>query len=479
MNEVRNLLVKLGELPPPSGNNQNIRVINADLNPETFRYLKGLERQWQQVSPNPLLLPAEDRFKDQLAPDDTKRKGSTDTETDTDTETETETETPHDSDQTQANDLPLKTAPPQMDHDTVSSHRDTQQWTALLAQNASDADQSLASEPIRFEIDAAGNLVISSRDTAALDRLEDLMLQFAPPRRAYHTFITKYTSANWVKLNLEDFFKDEDDKKNDSNSFSRWYFGFDDQEDNKQGPSGLGRSAKLRFLADIDTGTIVVSNASAEQLKTIEELIRLWDVPEPVNNRRVRYTRLVSIGYGRAGKIAETIKETYRDLLSSNDKAFQQPGQAAQGGGNQVQKANAANVRSGGSELVDMGGSGQQGGGADFSFKGKLSLGIDELGNTLLVSAEGEELLKLVCDMIDQLDKAARASDGVRVMNMPASVNAGALEMALRTLQSGTQQSASSPASGIQRGNSPGSPAEKGSANGRRQSSTVVEATDG
>lgn len=516
MNEVRNLLVKLGELPPPTGNDRNIRVINADINPETFRYLKGLERQWQQIAPNPLVLPSEERF-------ETKSN-----------ETESAPET-----QPNEPELPLKSETRPDEDDTVLMQTDQKRLTATFDQNDGDTPVAQSStgepgqidstaelpeakdirsvddferefmpsnqkplekgdnvqgaeagvgepgtakqvEPIRIEIDAAGNLVISSRDTAALDRLEDVMLQFSPPKRAYHTFTTQYASATWVKLNLEEFFEDEDDKKDDSDRFPRWIFGFDDEEDDKKGPSGLGRAAKLKFLADIDTGTIVVSNASAEQLKTIEELIRLWDVPEPVNNRRVRYTRLVTLKFGRAGRVAETIKETYRDLLSSNDKAFQQAGQGGQGGGggNQVPKANAANARSGGSELVDMGGSGQQGGGADFSFKGKLSLGIDELGNTLLVSAEGEQLLKLVCDMIDQLDQAAKTSDGVRVVNLPASINASSLEMALRTLQSGTSQAAPAASNVPQPSPQRGSPAAKPSTN-RSPAPAAVESPDG
>jgi hypothetical protein len=142
------------------------------------------------------------------------------------------------------------------------------------------------------------------------------------------------------------------------------------------------------------------------------------------------------------------------NLLSSNDKAFQQA-QPNQGGGQPSVPKNAVSTgrSGGGSELVDTGGSGQQGGGSDFSFKGKLSLGIDSVGNTLLVSAEGEPLLKLVCDMIDQLDSAARSSDGVRVVNLSTTINPATLEMALRTLNSASggatnDRSAGGPVSG-------------------------------
>jgi type II secretory pathway component GspD/PulD (secretin) len=531
MSEVRNLLVKLGELPSPDGNSRVVRMIEADASPETYQYLRGLEKQWQQLSPNPLIIPSADRFAPELKPEakpgrDAAPGGSSGGESGTGGESQT-------GDDGEPKAVPLKSGASEAsaparpaDDDLAANHpaNEAAAWrnaasTSRAAENvalrltamrqtviaapttaeetgghanpagkiesvddfdrafppradrtspntaASDdatmpADQPIGSsdspdtvEPIRIEVDAAGNLVLSSRDTAALDRLEDVMLRYAPPRKNYHTFQTQHASATWIKLNLEDFFEQEDEDDGGANNLSRWIFGFD-QEKKETGGSGLGRPAKLRFISDIDTGTIVVSNATAEQLETIGELIRLWDVPEPVNDRKVRYTRLVSLKYGRAEKVAETIKETYRDLLSSNDKAFQQA-QPNQGGGQPSVPKNAVSTgrSGGGSELVDTGGSGQQGGGSDFSFKGKLSLGIDSVGNTLLVSAEGEPLLKLVCDMIDQLDSAARSSDGVRVVNLSTTINPATLEMALRTLNSASggatsDRSAGGPVSG-------------------------------
>jgi len=481
MNEVRSLLVKLGELPPPGGSDRTIRVVDAAATAEMYEYLQTLEQQWQRLSPNPLLLPAKETF--QLQPEAAAPQPDAAGD-------------PQD-DGTRA--LPPAAKPAGQDSqpralsgadlsavDAASaSHRlaavqatsadsddQPQRGGAAEIRSAEDFDRafltppqpdraraqrSAATEsapdhsaavasgsgaPIRMHWDAAGNLVLSSSDTAALDRLEHYMLEFAPPKRPYHVFTTRYASATWVKLNLEDYFKDEDAEKDDRPSFARWYYGFDDEK-KAETPSGLGRPAKLRFIADIDTGTIVVSNATAEQLRSIEELIRLWDVPEPVNKRSVRYTRLVSLRFGKAQRIADTIKETYRDLLSSNDKAFQQgqPGQGGPAGGPQKNDTPRSRQMDRGSELVDTG-SGQQGGGADFSFKGKLSLGIDELGNTLLVSAEGESLLELVCDMIDQLDNACRVRDGIQIVDLKGSISAGTLDAALRTLRAGTESNA-------------------------------------
>ncbi len=171
-----------------------------------------------------------------------------------------------------------------------------------------------------------------------------------------------------------------------------------------------------------------------EQLRTIAELIELWDVPEPVNKRKTRFTRLVQIEYGMAEKIAETVKEAYRDLLSSNDKAFSGGGrgQNPQGGGGE--NGDATKSRDGNGSGLENSERNQDGGGTDFSFKGKLSLGIDSVGNTLLVSAEGEPLLELVTDMIKQLDEASRPQGVVEVLQLRGSISGESLQNALRPI---------------------------------------------
>jgi hypothetical protein len=252
--------------------------------------------------------------------------------------------------------------------------------------------------------------------------LEELMLQVTPPRRPYHVFRIRYASVTLVALDLEDYFAEDEEEDDDADNFYRWYFGGNDSE--KKGPTGLGASGKLKFVPNSDTGTLIVTGATGQQLQTIEELIRLWDVPEPVNPRKVRYTKLIPIQYGSAAKIAETVKDAYRDLLSSNDKAFQGGGGGKRGG-----SQNASN-RESGTGLEDSE-SGKDGGGQDFSFNGKLSMGVDEIGNTLLISAEGESLLDLIAEMVDKLDVAAKPGGDVEIINLSGDVSAEAVQQAL------------------------------------------------
>jgi hypothetical protein len=278
---------------------------------------------------------------------------------------------------------------------------------------------------VEIRLDDNGNLILSSRDTKALDALENLMLDLKPPTRGYHVLRIKNASATLLALDLEDYFKEDDDKKDDkSDRFYRWFFDEDD-ESTETGPMGLARGNKLRFLPNIDTGTIVVTGASSGQLQTIRELVELWDVAEPINAKRSRFTKLVTIRYGRSEKIADTVKEAYRDLLSSNDKTF------AAGGGERNGKP--ASNRSEGSGLEDSE-SGKDGGSSDFSFNGKLSLGVDEIGNTLLVSAEGEALLDLIVSMIEKLDEAAQPGGEIEIVRFSGDLSAEALRDAMSVL---------------------------------------------
>ncbi len=438
MAEVESLLVKLGELPPPGGSRQTMRIIDASATPETFEYLQQLQRQWSRLSPNPLELPPADQFKD---PNEAPLRDG-ESEDDEETKSDPSKEDDSESDKTdkssdEGNLAKFGSGPPYRLTAAPQNAGDSQD-DAPAIRSSDDFDRAFRAadrpaakpekdpEPVRIEIDRSGNLILVSPDTDALDQLENLMLQISPPKRPYQVFHIKHASAAWMRLNLEDYY--EDLEAGDSeDSFYRWYWDTDEEED---GPSGLGKGNNLRFVDDPDTNTLVVSGATNEQLRTIAELIELWDVPEPVNKRKVRFTRLVPVEFGKAEKIAETVKEAYRDLLSSNDKAFAAGGQGQnqRGGGNNE----ASKSRDGEGSGLQSSDSGRDGGGTDFSFKGKLSLGVDSIGNTILVSAEGEPLMELVADMINQLDEAARPKGEVQVIRLPGGLSGETLENALK-----------------------------------------------
>ncbi len=281
---------------------------------------------------------------------------------------------------------------------------------AVLAQTPPAAEHA----PVVISLDEAGNLILQSSDPAALDRLEEIMQANRPPRRPYDIFKVEHARASWIKLNLDEYFEDEDARKD--NDWSYYFYGYDERN-NQDKSRQLGDKPPIRFIADNDTNSIVVQGADDIARQTIKELIKLWDVPEPsTTDEDARFTRLVKIQYSRADSIANTIKEAYRDLLSANDKTFQAPG------GDESKRE--------GSSSSNVGASG----GLSFVFKGKLSLGVDAVTNSILISAEGKPLLELVCSMVEELDVAARREGDFEVYQLDPTVSGKSVRTALAAL---------------------------------------------
>jgi type II secretory pathway component GspD/PulD (secretin) len=449
MEQVQSLLIKLGEMPPPGGSKRTLRTVDASATPETYEYLLKLKQQWNATSGTPLELPDQDLFKDPIKeeieaksvdPEEQKEAVPPKVALDDDAVAITSTNKPGYLVVMQppvaGTDLDAETTPLNTE---IRSAKDFD--AAFRRKPEPKVEQPIrAGSPIRIEVDSEGNLILLSSDTKALDELENLMLMVKPPKRPYQVFKIKYASSFWVKVNLEEYFEDKEDEDSDADVFYRWWNDIDEDEDD--GPTGLGKGNPLRFVEDPDTNTIVVSGATNEQLRTIAELIELWDVSEPTNKRKMRFTKLIPLKFGRASSIAETVKEAYRDLLSSNDKSF---GGKGGGGGQSGNKGSEKRKREGsGSGLVD-GENGNEGGGADFSFKGKLSMGIDEIGNTLLVSAEGEDLLELIGGMIEKLDLAARSAGEVEILQLSGNVSSESVQQALEAFGASAKQNVDIP----------------------------------
>lgn len=451
MEEVQNLLVKLGELPPPGGRASTVRVIDASRQPETYEYLKRLQEQWNRISPNPLELPKEEEFvdpdkpekntqppkKEGLAepitqlfqnrkaqliskPDRPDKETKPDNETNKETKSDEQPSTASQSGETQPTQPEKRVSVEASESPTVRANveKDSPVDAKLEGNTAAKVEPAKVS----IMVDEGGNLIIRSDDTAALDRLEEIMQRNKPPRRSYEVFTVRYSRATWVKLNLDEYFEKKKDTSSDPRSrYYSWLFDFDTQDNKKDEGRQLGKKVELRFIADNDTSTIVAIGADDVDRRTIKELIELWDVPEPVNGKDVRYTNLVQVKYSDAEAIVATIKDAYRDLLSANDSAVQQRNNNGNGKNNEEKRNNNGDTV-------------QADGGLSGSFKGELSLGADTVTNSILVSAKGEPLMELICDMIEKLDEAAKPEGNMEVMQISPGMASGSMEKALRAL---------------------------------------------
>lgn len=528
MEEVRGLLVKLGEIPAEGGSPDRVRVLDVETGEGTQQLLEQIRRAWPSLAPNPLVLPTPDALPPPARPDassaDTKtpggevkakekqperaqpqpppaeRKSSPARGTTAANANPTpagttfvrfaqlvpgEAATDDDRPATEPAAEPPAAEPPAAEpsanvpptaatlpagsasaerpsptkttqagpgaegasSDPAGNPRPTiQNPKSSRAEEQAPAEEASGRVPVQIAVGADGRLVISSQDTAALDMLEELLSQIAPQRKDYKIFPLKYASSLWVKLNLQDFFKEEPDDKNKRRTYM--FFDFPPPQE-KAKSYRLSQRKPLKFIDDLDTNSILVVGASAEQLKTIEELIHLWDTPPPSDTESARMTAVIPVRYSKAEAVAETIKEVYLDLLSSNDRALQR--------GREDKRPTSQTTYIFGES------SGEPDRRAEVSFKGKLSIGVDAVTNTLLVSTAGQTLMDNVSKMIQALDEAAKPASDVQTVTIKGNVNADRVRKVLaemlgdKVIQPGQGGAPSPPPGGPQPGQ-PGGP---------------------
>ena len=135
-------------------------------------------------------------------------------------------------------------------------------------------------------------------------------------------------------------------------------------------------------------------------------------------------TETYTLKYAKAPVVAEAIKDVYRDLLSANDKAYQN--QKGKDGQKPPEKNYTFVYGGGGSD--DKGGKTQE---TPVKFKGLLSVGVDEVSNTIIISAP-EGMLENVAELIERLEKAARPTNTVQVVQINSrQVNSAELQKRL------------------------------------------------
>jgi len=388
--EIRKLLLKLGELPPEARSQQAVRVIEGNRSPQMKEYLENLRKTWNQKGIE-LEIPDDSEFFKEPAP---------------------------------GKPAPTKPDPKLPDINSVGQSPSAEangsvpEGLLVTTQQTQQESSSAPKNAIKIRFDEQGNLILESSDTRALDQLEEWMITNAPPEREYDVFQIKHARPYWIKLNLEDYFKDDSGKK-DSDILFRWIFDMDAPKKDNDEPQ-LGKKRKLKFMSDSDSNTLLVSGATDAQLKTIQRLIDLWDKPEKQDKQNLRFTKTVKVEYSKAQNISDAIKDAFRDLLSSNDKALARNQQdSGQGGASKESKHRSEDSISEG--------------GMNYDFSGKLSLGVDAITNTIIVSAKGEDLLKLVCEMIEELDQKAKRNDTVEVLKV-GNTSTKALEKALKDM---------------------------------------------
>lgn len=452
MEEIEDLLTQLGEIRVPGQNQSTIRYIDVAPGAQTDALLEKIRRIWPNVAPNELKVePAPEKDEDEKDETESqeptrptpKRVASGDART-----AQIKTLAPA---RTEGQAGPSRSSFVQLAQLTstpASEAEDSPRDRAAPSQPPSEAEKELLQQflrsqgrgpndsakepnattppmPIDITRSPDGRLVISSKDTRALDLLEDLMREQTPPREEYKIFRLQFADVIDVKYVLEDYFEEEED--NNRSRFGYMFFDPYGGRDNKD-PKKLSDRPPIKFIDDIATNSIVVQNADEGQLQIIEQLVEFYDKPESPDSQTVRRMKFFPLRYSKAEVVVERVKEVFVDLLTPNDKARQK--------GDKDRTERVYNYNFGDSlQKVPK-------------FKGQLLITADVPSNTVVVLAPGY-VLDPVEEMILHIDQASTPSSTVQVLKVQG-LNAAQVQETIAKLIGG--QTGKTPGGGERNG---------------------------
>jgi len=428
--EIRQLLVKLGELPAADRSSRTVRVVPTTPG-DTQKLLDRLKNAWPTIAPNPLKIDANGASEpgsDEDRPDPPRSRSLDLRKTDSTRSGRNDRAIANVSNGVAlaeadvaefVDEAPAQTPPP-----VNLPAREAGDDESLRPRPQRPGSRDMPAEPPPIAVSVGPNgLVISSQDTEALDRLEELLAQISPQRITSKLYYLKHTLAKDVAYLLEDVFKEDGaSKKPPILDDGYWYYRFGPGSRSDDKARGrLSKRKQLKFIHDSVTNTILVQNADPAQLVEIERLIELYDEGVRPDSNSVRVTKQLYFRYTTAREVAEVIKDVFRDLLSPNDKSMvkagpQQPqdqGRSMYGNTYIFGDGDKDNAR---------------------KFKGLLSMGVDDRSNTLTVSAP-KDLMTIIGEMADELDTAAGRSRGVvDVVRLGGPIDTNGLQKALSTM---------------------------------------------
>jgi type II secretory pathway component GspD/PulD (secretin) len=419
MERVRGLLVKLGEIPEGQQDLRRIRFVQPASGAPTAELLERIRDAWSASGNNELIIKAPPKAETPAA--DAEQKPQPEKKDGDAAEKVTDrTAGRNVRGRIRAQFVQLDAA--QSVPSEIELENGAEQEPVLAEEpsepSSSDAAATLAKpSPVTITVTEDGRLMLSSSDPVALDRMEELIEQLSPPEQRFKVYPLEHITAYSMYLNLKDLFREELEGEDGGDDFSDFFFFGPRRGNRDQAATGLSKRRKLMITWDTGSNTILVANASPTQLREIEALINEYDKAAPADSVRTRRTALIKIQYSRASAIAEALKEVYRDLLSSKDKEFDQGEQQRRGSSQE----RVTVIRYG-----DGSGSSKRPSPVKVGFEGALSVGVDDISNTILISVQ-EELYESVVAMVNKLDQEAAPNTVVRVHRVNGNVTAEAL----------------------------------------------------
>ena len=312
-------------------------------------------------------------------------------------------------------------------------------------------------EPIRV-LSSGDNLIITSKDEAALDdmeRLIELMQEATPSKPRWTIFYLRSADASETAAMLERLFPTSSVSSGTSSSsgmLGELTGGMSSMGRSLMNATGLSSamagSLTLRIIPDMRSNALYVAGP-ADQIREVEAMLRVLDASELPEQLRDRTPHRIQVQHAEVEDVAAIVKEIYKDDITPEG---QQPGQ---------QPNPFAMLMGGGGS--SRGGSSR--GGQQQARTIKLTLSVDARTNTLIISSS-ESLFRQIEGLVQAIDDDARAANRtVRVVDIKGS-NSAAVQTALSAMYSKIKVGSTRSSGGSSRSSGSGSSSSSSSPGG-------------
>lgn len=310
-----------------------------------------------------------------------------------------------------------KTAPPVEKPVFRKASLETELQNSETAEAVEDEEEekeegsTKGSAPVSMQI-LGDQLIISSDDPAALDRLEELYERLSaavPARTKWTVFYLRSADATEAAQMVERLFPQSNVSMSTSASNGGGMLG-----SLTGGISTLGRglmnatglnqtlsaSQTLKIVTDLRSNALYVSGPS-DQVAEVEQILEVLDSSELPESLRDRLPRTIPVEYADVQEVAEVVEDVFKDAMTPENQG-QMPGQR---GFNPL--------------MMFMGGGGAAAGpGGRRQPSVQLTVGIDKRTNNLIVSCN-ESMFQQIESLVRGIDERAKQSrQTVRVVKL-------------------------------------------------------------
>ena len=277
------------------------------------------------------------------------------------------------------------------------------------ATNSDDEEDDASAKPV-VVAPSGNNLIIASDDLEALDRLQamiEALALAAPKRTTWTVFYLRTADATETATMLGHLFPSGSVSQTADASSSTLMGGltgglssFGSSLMDMTGLSNLAGANALRIVPEIRSNALYVSGPT-DLVRQVEDVLKVLDASELPESMRDRVPRMILVEHADVEEVSAIIEDVFKDFMTA-------PAAAPSGGGG-----------GGGFNPLAMLMAAGGGGGDPKQKRGiRLTLGVDERTNSLIVSAD-ENLFKQVEAVVKNLDQAALdANRTIRVVTV-------------------------------------------------------------